>query len=209
MHPAQATSPFASSNLTVPRLILASASPQRQALLRAAGFHFHVHPANVDEETHLGTLPPAELAIFLANLKATSVSSLFPDDVTLAADTVVALGDRSLGKAADEKEARAMLEMLSGSTHQAITGVAVHAPARGIQYLQAATSEVRMRHWTAPEIDAYVASGDWRGKAGAYGIQDNDPVVERISGSHSNIIGLPMELTTRMLAKAGIIPQGC
>jgi septum formation protein len=191
-----------------PRLILASASPRRQSLLAEAGFTFVAHPADIDEralETP-GALP-SETAVKIAIAKANAVRELFPDDVVLAADTVVAFGDQLLGKPTDAKHARWMLELLSATTHLVITGVAVvrhnldpAAPPKTAKIMSA----VRMR-WLPPEkIVAYVATGAWEGKAGGYGIQDNDPFVERLAGCHTNIVGLPMKTTRRMLREAGI-----
>src|SRR5438105_3161113 len=107
------------------RLILASASPRRQLILREAGYDFVVHPANIDEEKYPINLMPSEVAKFLAEEKAHIVSAQFPNDVVLGADTVVAFGDRLLGKPRDVADARRMLELLSGTTHIVITGVAV------------------------------------------------------------------------------------
>jgi septum formation protein len=188
-----------------PRLILASASPRRQALLREAGYEFLVHPADVDEDSAAQKLMPIELARTLAKLKAADVARRFPDDVTLAADTVVAFGDSPLGKPADEKEARAMLRLLSGTTHIVITGLAVWAPPRDLELSQTVMSAVRMRRLTKADIDEYLASGLWKGKAGGYGIQDRDPLVTCISGSHTNVIGLPMTQAKSLLERAGIV----
>jgi septum formation protein len=186
------------------RLILASASPRRQSLLKEAGYDFLVHVSAVDEDEFLGRMLPANLAVFLAKAKASDVAPNFPEDVTLAADTVVAFGDMSLGKPADESEARDMLELLSGTTHIVITGVAVRCPDKNIDLSQKVLSAVRMRRLSNREIDDYVATGLWRGKAGGYGIQDHDPVVTCITGSHTNVVGLPLAETRELLARAGI-----
>lgn len=188
------------------RLILASASPRRQTLLRDAGYQFLVSPADVDEDDYLNKLAPRELAVFLARAKAQEVSRRFPKDVTLAADTVVAFGDTPLGKAEDPSQAAAMLELLSGTTHIVITGVAVYSPSNNLQRVDAAMSAVRMRHLRKADIEEYLATNLWKGKAGAYGIQDKDPLVTCIAGSQTNVIGLPMDLTEAMLAEAGVKP---
>jgi septum formation protein len=190
-----------------PRLILASASPRRQELLREAGFDFIVHPANIDEDDNPPDVLPIELAALLSVRKARPVAEQFPGDVVLAADTVVAFGDRPLGKPDDADEAREMLALLSGTTHLVITGVTITCRQRGLEDTQTVMSAVRMRQLSPREIDAYVASGQWHGKAGGYGIQDKDPFVTNQAGSLSNIVGLPMEATTEMLARAGIAPQ--
>jgi septum formation protein len=189
-----------------PRLILASASPRRQSLLREAGYDFIVHPAEVDESKHPPGLLPSELARHLATAKAEAVAARFPDDVVLAADTVVAFGDRALGKPADTREARHMLELLGGTTQIVITGVCVIHKAASFARTERAMTAVRMRPLSGREIEQYIESGQWAGKAGGYGIQDPDPFVTRITGSHSNVVGLPMGLTRQLLTEAGIVP---
>jgi septum formation protein len=188
----------------MPRLILASASPRRQSLLREAGYDFVIHPANIDEETYPANLSPAGLAEYLAVAKAGAVAAEYPDDVTLGSDTVVALGDELLGKPLDAADARRMLSRLSGTTHRVITGVAVLHPTAAFRRSVVITSTVRMRPLSADEIDRYVAGGQWQGKAGGYGIQDQDPFVTNMDGSLTNIVGLPMEATGELLAAAGI-----
>jgi septum formation protein len=192
----------------MPRLILASASPRRQSLLREAGYAFVLHAANLDEDRYPPGLTPAQLAEYLAVAKADAVAALYPRDVTIGADTVVALGDQLLGKPTDPADARRMLARLSGTTHQVITGVAVVGPAVRFHRSLAVTSTVRMRALSPAEIDAYVAGGQWEGKAGGYGIQDPDPFVTHLGGSLTNIVGLPMEAAGELLAAAGIVPEG-
>ena len=199
------------------RFILASASPRRQDLLREAGYAFTVEPANIDEESYPPTLLPSELAEHLAVQKAQAVSPRFPDDVVLAADTVVAFGDLVLGKPRDADDARRMLRLLAGTTHIVITGVAVARVSAGLMLKDRVLSAVRMRGLSPAEIDRYVATNDWAGKAGGYGLQDadlfpadhprrGDPFVRCLTGSASNIIGLPMERTAALLAEAGVTP---
>jgi len=187
------------------KLILASASPRRAQLLAEAGYVFETVPADVDE-SQVPASPPSELAQRLAVAKAQAVADRFPDDVVLAADTIVCLGETVLGKPADADDARRMLNLLSGTTQVVITGVSVIRKAINYQQTHKAMSAVRMEVLTPEQIERYIASGEWQGKAGGYGIQDEDPLVKRISGSHSNVVGLPMELTRYMLATAGISP---
>ncbi len=189
------------------RLILASASPRRQELLREAGYGILVHPANIDEDDNPPGMLPIEMAALLAVRKARAVAERFPDDIVLAADTVVAFGDRPLGKPADAAEAREMLALLSGTTHIVVTGVTIICLRRGLEDTRTVMSAVRMRQLTPREIDLYVAGGQWQGKAGGYGIQDEDPFVSNLAGSLSNIVGLPMETATKMLGNAGIAPR--
>jgi septum formation protein len=186
-----------------PRLVLASRSPRRVELLEQAGFTFTVYPADIDESDYpLGTLPP-DVALHLAKQKASTVALKFPRDVVLAADTIVAFGDYILGKPLDAEHAHRMLELLSGTTHLVITGVAIAQHATSLLLAKRVMSSVRMRALTAEEIGRYVKSDLWQGKAGAYGIQDRDPFVERVSGCHTNVVGLPMTTTKAMLAQVG------
>jgi septum formation protein len=188
------------------KLILASASPRRQSLLRDANYEFEVDPAEVDESNYPASFLPSQVAVHLAEAKARAVSARHPDDVVLAADTVVAFGDQVLGKPTDGNHARRMLQLLSGTTHLVITGVCVAHRAANFFKSNRAMSAVRMRVLTPGEIERYVASNEWQGKAGGYGIQDPDPFVTRQTGSRTNIIGLPMSTTRALLAEAGANP---
>jgi septum formation protein len=191
------------------RLILASASPRRQSLLREAGYEFLVHPANLDESALADSvnLPAEELSAYLARAKAEAVAMKFPNDVVLAADTIVALNGEVIGKPANADDARRILSRLSGTTHRVITGLAIICSPAGVCLSQTVASTLQMRPLTSAQIDAYIATEDWRGKAGAYGIQDSDPFVERIDGCFTNIVGLPMTTTAELLRKVGIDGQ--
>jgi septum formation protein len=190
-----------------PRLILASASPRRRSLLSEAGYTFDVHPADINEDDFPITILPGDLALRLARQKADAVAQRFPDAVVLAADTVVAFGDMILNKPRDAQHAGQMLALLAGTTHIVITGVAVRHLQADLAQEQRVMSAVRMRPLSKREIEDYVASGQWQGKAGGYGIQDQDPFVTRMSGSHSNIVGLPMTTTRKLLTAAGVTPK--
>jgi septum formation protein len=189
------------------RLVLASGSPRRQELLKAAGYTFDVVASDVDESAYPAGMLPGAIAVHLSEAKARAVAALHPDCVVLAADTVVAFGDTPLGKPTDENDARRMLQLLSGTTHIVITAVTVAHTAENFFKTFRTMSAVRMRFLTPSEMDHYIASGDWIGKAGGYGIQDKDPFVTRIAGSHTNIVGLPMSAAKRLLAEAGIKPD--
>jgi septum formation protein len=191
---------------SAPRLVLASASPRRQQLLREAGYRFVIAPADIDESDVPEGMLPGPIAEHLAFEKARAVSRTLPEDVVLGADTVVAFGDRALGKPADADDARRMLNLLAGTTHIVVTGVAVIHRAASLVRRCRVLSAVRMRVLSAAEVESYVASGQWQGKAGGYGIQDADPFVTRTAGCHTNIVGLPMTSTRRLLAEAGIRP---
>lgn len=189
------------------KLILASASPRRAQLLSDAGYVFDIEPADIDEDG-VPYAYPSDFVQKVAALKAEGIAAKRPDDVILAADTIVTLGDTILGKPKDLEHAREMLQLLSGTTQVVITGVCVMRKAAQVQSINRIMTAVRMDVLSAEQIDTYLASGEWEGKAGGYGIQDNDPFVKRMAGSHSNVVGLPMEAVTQMLAKAGVKPQG-
>lgn len=185
------------------RFILASASPRRRRLLAEAGYDFEVVPPPVEEPRSLSDgLMPSRQAEALAYFKARSVAERARRAVVLGADTVVAASGKILGKAADEAEARAMLDELAGIRHAVITGVTLLRPG-GKRTMTSVLTWVTMRPMSREEIDAYVASGEWVGKAGAYAIQESaDRYVERVEGSWTNVVGLPMERVTRLLGPA-------
>ncbi|HTI86808.1 MAG TPA: nucleoside triphosphate pyrophosphatase [Alphaproteobacteria bacterium] len=185
------------------RLILASASPRRLELLRQVGLvPSEIDPPNVDE----GPLPrerPVAYARRIAEAKARAVAPRFADDYVLAADTVVAVGTRMLPKPNDSSEARRFLELLSGRRHRVIGGVAV-VDRRGALHQRIVVSTVRFSRLTVDDIDAYIATGEWRDKAGGYAIQGRASVfVSFVSGSYSNIVGLPLFETVRLLDGVG------
>jgi septum formation protein len=183
-------------------LVLASASPRRQALLAALGVPFVVDGADVDEEPRVGEGPVA-LAVRLSQAKAQAVASRRPDATVLAADTVVALDGDVLGKPAHADEAVEMLRALRGRAHRVYTAVAlVH---HGRLAMGLAASEVTMRAYSDEEIAAYVASGDPLDKAGAYAIQNPDfmPVIAW-RGCYTSIMGLPLGVVSDLLRWAGV-----
>jgi len=187
------------------KLILASASPRRAELLSQSGYAFDIEPADVDEAAIFAD-SPAELAQRLAGAKAAKVADKFPADVVLAADTLVCLGEQVLGKPSDADDARRMLQLLSGTTQVVITGLCIVRKDADYQHTFRVMSAVRMENLSDAQIQHYLDSCEWQGKAGGYGIQDNDPLVTRIAGSHSNIVGLPMAVAREMLNRAGITP---
>lgn len=197
---------IAKSRPIPPALVLASASPRRRELLHDAGFDFEVHPADIDEDDHPSSLLPGDLAEWLAGEKASFIARKFQRSVVLGADTVVAFGDQVLGKPEDADHARQMLRLLGGTTHMVITGIAVVRHCDHRRTTSRVMSAVSMRTLTADEIEQYVASNEWQGKAGGYGIQDNDPFVTRASGSYTNVVGLPMDETQRLLEEYEIRP---
>jgi septum formation protein len=188
------------------RLVLASQSPRRLELLRQIGIEpLALAAADVDETPRRNETAPA-LARRLAGEKLDAVADKYPDRFVLAADTVVAVGRRLLGKPAGEAEARAHLTRLSGRRHRVLTGVAVRAPT-GRRATRVATTIVVFKRLEPGEIDGYLASGDWQGKAGSYAIQGSaEAFVKRIDGSYSNVVGLPLYVTMAMLAGLGWSP---
>jgi septum formation protein len=187
--------------------ILASASPRRQELLRQAGYVFDIVPADLDEAALSKDLGPSDTARALALAKAEAIAPKFPDELVLAADTIVSFGEMVLGKAADANDARKMLRLLAGTTHLVITGVAAIRIADNFNRVTRITTAVHMKMMTHKQIDEYVATNIWQGKAGSYGIQDKDPFCIRLSGCDTNIVGLPMTTTRAILREAGIVPE--
>ena len=186
-----------------PRLILASASPRRAALLEAAGVAFDVVPADVDEALLPGEAPTAHVER-LAGAKAAAVARRHPGRPVLGADTVVVVDGEVLGKPADAADAARMLRQLAGRAHEVLTGVALIWPAG-----QARTRVERTTVEVAPLDDAeiawYVASGEGADKAGAYGVQGlASRFVTRVSGSYSAVVGLPVAAVHALLREAGL-----
>lgn len=190
-----------------PALVLASASPRRLELLKQIGLTpTHIEPADLDE-TPLPRELPAAHAVRLARAKAETVAARHPEAIVLAADTVVACGRRILPKGTDEAMARKCLALLSGRRHRVIGGVAVIAPGKGVA-TRLVTTTVAFKRLTDDEIAAYLASGEWQGKAGAYAIQGRAALFARfLSGSYSNVVGLPLFETAALLRAAGYPPD--
>ena len=178
-------------------LVLASASPRRQELLRTAGIAFEVQPAHIPEDPRPGELAK-DCAERLAQEKALAVSRNRPQDIVLGADTVVVIDGQILGKPTDPADATRMLRMLSGREHQVITGVCIVASGR--PSLASETTKVTMSEIPEKEIADYVATGEPMDKAGAYAIQGiASRWIPRIEGDYSNVVGLPVALVYRML----------
>jgi septum formation protein len=186
---------------SVLRVILASASPRRAELLRAAGIPFEAVPAEIDERPRGGEAPEPYVER-IAREKARAVASRRPETAVLGADTTVVVDGLILGKPSDDEDARRMLLKLSGRTHDVLTGVAVIAGGRLTSAVE--TTRVRFARMTEADIDWYLASGEPRGKAGAYAIQGlASRFVEWIEGSYSNVVGLPVALVWRLLRGLG------
>ena len=183
-------------------LVLASSSPRRIELLALIGITpDRILPADIDETQQKGETP-SRLAARLAVGKAEAVAALAPEAVVLAADTVVAVGRRLLEKPADATEAARFLNLLSGRNHRVFTGVAVAAAGRTTR--RVVETRVSFKVLSEAEIAAYVASGEWRGKAGGYGIQGRaGAFVTRLVGSYPAVMGLPLLETVNLLNGAG------
>ena len=184
-----------------PSLVLASASPRRLELLRQIGIEpDRIDPADIDEQP-LAKETPRLLALRLAGAKADVAAARAPGAFVLAADTVVAVGRRVLGKAESPQEVRAWLALLSGRGHRVMTGLAVIAP-DGRRAARLSEARVKFKRLSAAEIDAYVAGGEWRGKAGGYAVQGRaGGFVISLHGSYSAVVGLP-------LYETGVLLQG-
>jgi septum formation protein len=182
-------------------LILASASPRRAALLVSAGIGYRAEPADVDETPHPGETPEGYV-LRVARAKARTLVCRNSGTLVLGADTTVVVGDVILGKPADEPEAAAMLELLSGRRHDVLTGVALAGP--DAEHSALARTRVRFLPLTDREVAWYIGTGEPFGKAGGYAIQGlASRFVDWIEGSYSNVVGLPVSLVYRMLQASG------
>jgi septum formation protein len=183
------------------RLILASASPRRLELLRLLLVPFEVIPSRVEEEMP-ESAAPAEIARQLAALKAEDVAARHTDALVLGADTIVALGDTLLGKPRDAEDACRMLALLSGRTHQVITGIALAGAVPTVS--EAESTDVTFRDLTPREIDAYLATGEPMDKAGAYALQGHAAAfITGIRGDYANVVGLPLCRLALLLRRHG------
>ena len=190
---------MASPDLLPGRIVLASASPRRAELLRAAGIDFDVQPANVDE-TIAPDEPPGEYVSRLAEAKARLIQEWNTQRTVLAADTAVVVDAHILGKPVDESDARRMLRLLSGRTHEVLTAVSVFHPGQIVD-TRVDTTLVEFAPLTDADIEWYVSSGEPMDKAGAYAVQGlASRFVTRIEGSYSNVVGLPIALVYQMLS---------
>lgn len=201
-------------------LVLASASPRRQELLRAAGIAVTVQPTNLPEVPLEGEAPKA-FAERLAREKAWAVFKQRPNDFVLGADTIVVVGKEILGKPTDAADAGRMLKMLSGRSHEVTTAVCLMGPrpaasaeanpgaaakAESLGDIRSETTSVKMNELTDEEIQAYIATGEPMDKAGAYAIQGMaSRWIPRIEGDYSNVVGLPIALVYRMLREHKVI----
>ncbi|MCI5046975.1 MAG: Maf family nucleotide pyrophosphatase [Aquisalinus sp.] len=196
----------ASNKLSAPRFVLASASPRRRDLLGQIGFKpDEISPADIDETPEPQELPRLHAAR-LAREKAQHVARTMPDAVVLGSDTVVACGRRILPKAETAEQARHCLKLLSGRSHRVYTGVCLAGPGDALRERLVET-RVKVKRLSAMEEEAYLASGEWQGKAGGYAIQGLfSAYIISIIGSYSSVVGLPLYETANLLKGAGVRP---
>lgn len=179
-------------------IILASGSPRRRELLSSIGIEFEVYRSDADESKIPGE-SPSELCRRLAGLKAEAGALAFPDDVVIAADTIVVIDGEILGKPSDRDDAVRMLRLLSGREHEVITGLAVYSD--GEMRVADVHTLVKFRELTDDEITEYVATGECDDKAGAYAVQGRGALlVEGVVGDYFNVVGLPLCTLGKMLA---------
>ena len=193
------------------RLILASASPRRRELLERLGLPFEVRPSGIEEPLAAG-VPASTLATTLARAKAADIAyrlrAAGEAALVLGADTLVVLDGQPLGKPTSQGDARAMLRALRGRSHEVVTAVVVRdADPAGRELTEAVVSQVLMRDYTDDEIAAYVATGEPDDKAGAYAVQGRGRrLVSRVDGCYTNVVGLPLRTTARLLQAFGLTP---
>jgi septum formation protein len=193
------------------RLILASASPRRRELLERLGLPFEVRPSSIEEPLAAG-VPASTLATTLARAKAADIADRLwaagEAALVLGADTLVVLDGQPLGKPTSRGDARAMLRALRGRSHEVVTAVVVRdADPAGRELTEAVVSQVLMRDYTDDEIAAYVATGEPDDKAGAYAVQGRGRrLVSRVDGCYTNVVGLPLRTTARLLRAFGLTP---
>jgi septum formation protein len=182
------------------RLILASGSPARRELLTQAGYSFDVRPANLYEPSGIGVTDIRAFVHEVAWKKAALVATEVDAGVVIAADTVGWLNSQVIGKPEDEEDARRILNRLGGTVHEIWTGTVLWGRPGNVQICWQESSRVAFKRLTGAELDGYLASRTWRGCSGAYAIEGrDDPFVRLVSGSLSNVIGLPMEMLARLL----------
>ncbi|ETW99182.1 MAG: hypothetical protein ETSY1_16045 [Candidatus Entotheonella factor] len=185
-------------------LILASASPRRQALLSQLGTPFTVLPADIDERHDDGEVP-RDYVMRMSRTKAEHVAQQYPDAWVLGADTIVTIDGRILGKPKDAADAAAMLSSLSGQVHDVMTGLALVQHDQGYMALETVSTRIYFHTLSDADISTYIAAKKPFDKAGAYAIQDQEGVlVDRYEGCYTNVVGLPLQRTAAMLRCAGL-----
>jgi septum formation protein len=186
-------------------IILASKSPRRRYLLKQAGLEFSVIPSSFNENSVTMTAPEPYARI-LAESKARVVSDIYPEQWVIAADTIVLIDNKVLGKPGSDGEAREMLLRLSGKTHQVLTGYCVCCKSRNRFFSETVTTDVRFKDLSTAEIEWYIQTGEPFDKAGSYAIQGLGTfIVKRINGSYTNVVGLPVCEIVEILINEGVV----
>ena len=186
-------------------LVLASASPRRQALLAGQGLHFEVIPSTLKEPAPEPGEAPADYAARMARIKGEDIAARHPDKVVLSADTIVVQGQNILGKPADRNEAMTMLSDLSGCWHEVVTGFCVLRESDGLAVCRTVCTRVHMAQNSTDMLAAYIATGEPMDKAGAYGIQGIGAfLVDEVQGSYTNVVGLPLRAVLNILLENGV-----
>ncbi len=190
-------------NKQVSPVILASASPRRRQLLAEAGYKFTVIRPDIDESSFTTEqIAPCKYAEQLALAKAKSVAQRYPDSAVIGADTIVDSRGEIIGKPADAKEARLIIQRLFSEPHKVITGLAICRFRDGFEIVTCDSTTVYPKQLSQDQVDEHIESGRWKDKSGAYAIKENgDEFIERIEGSLTNVMGLPMELLERLICK--------
>ena len=183
------------------QLILASSSPRRISLLKEANYDFEVIPSDIDEESYLCEgMSPRDHAVALAKAKAYSVAERYPKRLVLGSDCLADVDGEIVGKPEDAEHAEDIIRKLFSKPHRVITAVAIVCVDRGVEEVFSDTTIIYPKEITQDQISRYIKTRKWEGKAGAYGIQDNKfDFVDRIEGSFTNVVGLPMEKTVEVL----------
>jgi septum formation protein len=183
--------------------ILASASPRRKQLLTEAGYKFKIIPPDIDESAFpTEGINPCQYACQLALAKAKKVAEKHPDSLVIAADTIADFEGEIIGKPTDRKDAEKITKKLFSKPHKVITGIAIIRLRDGIEINETDTTTVYPKKMSTEQFGQHIKSGTWKDKAGAYAIQENgDEFIERIDGSLTNVMGLPMELLEQLLGK--------
>jgi len=192
-------------NKSIPILILASASPRRKEILGRLGMPFGIDPSGMDEPRRNPRETPSAYAVRVACLKAREVAKRHKSGLILSADTIVILGNLILGKPETRAEAGRMMQRLSGRWHEVITGICLTDCSTGRMHSAFSRTRVHFRRLSAKEIEWYLKTGEYRDKAGAYGVQGYASLfIDRIEGCFFNIVGFPVSVFEQLCRKFGI-----
>jgi septum formation protein len=194
---------FSKTKILLPKLILASASPRRAEILRAVGWEFEQHVANIDE-TILPNEKPENYVIRLAKMKAEAIARNYQDSLVLGADTTVVIDEKIIGKPTTLEEAREMLRTLSGRWHEVLTGIAIIERKLDISKEGLQRTKVKFAHMSEEEIEFLIQEGNPLDKAGAYAVQAQAALfIEEIRGDYWNVVGLPINLVYKLVTNLG------